>query len=208
MQLGWTDVREMGGTAVQAFACDTVGGSHVIVLSFVAPDSVVRFVAADVVLELQAEGERLPAWWEFRNSESCRTLSLRLDLTAASRADSGVRVLSPWDEGRNGLAVLTGYRRDADDDPRAALITASMARPISKPIALEGGVRYVACKMVIDNRRTFGEYSCEGCRDPISIRVRELTLLEADGRKTILTPGYEACVGWQGAACGRDHASR
>jgi hypothetical protein len=201
VQLGWNGVRDAGGFAERAFACDTVGGSHRVVVCFTAPDSIPRFVALDVTLELRAAGERLPAWWEFKNSESCRTLSLSLDLQPAAPADSGAEVLDPWDQGRSGIGVISGYRRDIEGEPRIARITASMARPISKPIALESGKRYWAGAFVIDSRRTLGRYACAGCSEPITIRVFQLTLYEADGRTIVLEPGARGCVGWQGAAC-------
>ncbi len=202
VQLGWNGVRDAGGSAEQAFPCDTVGGSDRIFLSFIAPDSITRFVAIDVVLELRAAGDSLPAWWEFHNSEACRTLSLRLDLEPFAEADSAARMPDPWDQGRNGIGLITGYRRDIDGDPRVAWISASMARRISQPAALEAGRRYVACAFVIDHRRTIGDYVCEGCREPITILVQKATLLETDGKETVLQPGDQACLGWQGASCG------
>jgi hypothetical protein len=206
VQLGWNGMRGAGGLTDQTFACDTIGGSHRLDLSFTAPDSVLHFVAMDVMLELRSAGERLPPWWEYKNSGSCRTLSLSLDLTHAPPADSGAAILDPWDGGVSGVGLVSGFRRDIDGDPRIAQIAVSMARPISNPVALVDGERYWAGALVIDNRRTLGKYACAGCGDPVTIRVLKLTLFEADGHKIMLEPGPRVCVGWQGATCEASHA--
>jgi hypothetical protein len=207
LQLGWNGVRDSEMSSARSFGCDTIGGSHRMVLTFTAPDSVTQFVALDVVLELRATGQRLPAWWEFRNSNACRTLSLSLHMGPVATGAEG-EVPDPWDQGQTGLGVITAYERDIGGDLRLARISASLARPMTTPIALAPGRLYRAATFVMDHRRTLGRYACEGCREPITIQVRKLTLLEASGRSTVIAPGLDGCLGWQGASCQAEDAGR
>jgi len=201
VRLAWGGIRGIDGAADRSFACDTVGGAHRIVLAFVAPESLSRFVAMDVVVDISTTAVQLPPWWEFKNSGSCRTLSLSMDIHPSSLPDSGKHILDPWDGGDTGIGVITGYGLKFNGDPRLAELALALARPISKPTALEADKTYFACTLVIDNRRTMGEYACAGCDVPVRIKVKSLKLYEPDGRTFRLEPDASSCISWQGAMC-------
>ena len=192
------------------FGCDSgTLRDATIVGSFTLDRPISDFVGMEAVLDVQAESETLPAWWQFFNGGACRgtSLSASADFTSAP----GSTCSDPW-SGRAGGGIAayqtaTTMPSVPSGQPNMARLKIAYAVPSDGPVALTGGVEYYAFRLRIDAQRTVGAGACSGCATPVTITAVDIEAAGLSGTVEHETTALQSpCVSWQGsgASCAAD----
>ena len=192
LNLGWDECGGQPASQDRAFLCNTSSGSNTLVASFVAPCCLTKVTRIDFVLDLQSASDGFPDWWAFAPG-SCRYSSLTMDLFA-----SGPFTCSDYWTGRLPSIGVWPYEvfKNRMRIKRGIAIFPDYAGPIP-----EGTETYLL-KYVIDNARTTGSGSCEGCATGICIVLNSANVMQAAGTpggdKFISAPASRSWATWQG----------
>ena len=198
VNLAWNECLSEGGVGVRSVPCGSDAGTNDAVGSFSVSRPQPQFVGCEVVLDLQADGPRLPDWWQFFNSGACRqnALTASFDFTTAPQG----ACQDPF----SGLAMggVAGYHTSSTQPPvpsaRANAARIILAMAVANPVGLSSGTEYYAFRLRISNQRTSGGGGCAGCASPVCITLSELRAAESDGRKEILTTALQSNgISWQ-----------
>ena len=142
------------GQSVEAFACDTNTGAHVLVCGLTVGAPIDSVLGVELVVDIQHSASSLPDWWGFGGAD-CRAGALRADTDFGSLATC----VDPWLTSTAG--GLLGYTQGM---PRGAASQARMligfSVPSNQPRVLDATDMYYAARIVIDDGATS---SCNGC---------------------------------------------
>jgi len=191
--LRWNACAGDGGVAHRAFACDGTGPAVVsLVGSFRLERDVANVSGAEIVVDVSAAAEALPAWWRLRDPHGCRASALSI---AAADGEH----CADWAAGQASMNIA-GYRIGEGGANTARLLCVN-AVPLSALADLSAGIEYTVMKLNLRTRDTSGPGDCAGCDTPVCLVFRSLhmtTSRNADNRRmtTAMTTGGRV-VTWQ-----------
>ena len=154
VNLRWSDCFGDGGTSNRNFACNSNAGANVLVSSFVLAAPIPQASGNEVIIDLATSSVTIPAWWEFRNTGSCRQNSLGANSTVPVAAVNCV----DWANGQ-ALGVISSYTVQPFD-PNVVRIKLALSAPLTDLVA---GQEYFSNELVINNAKTVGSGACSGC---------------------------------------------
>lgn len=166
VNIRWDQCYDDGGAANKVFACDTNTGSEHLVASFVLDREMTGVTGVAFLIELASASASWPAWWEFRNSGTCRQSSLTLALTPPP----GSANCSDWVSGSasGGLSSFV----IGSLGPNTARLGGASAIPSSA--TLEPDVEYFVGSLAISHAKTVGTGACGGCDVPVCVIFSQL----------------------------------
>ena len=202
INLRWDDCIGDGGVADKSFACDANTGAARLVGSWIPPFDLVGVNGNQIVVDLGTSSTSLPAWWDLKNTGSCRPLSLGF---GAANPGAGVNC-SDW---ASGTAVgLLGSYTVGIKGPGSARFVASTT--VAEPVAetLVATQEYFSFVLTINHLKTVGAGSCTGCDVQMCIALIGVHVTSADPRFDVhLSIGFrptdqlsDSFVLWQPAA--------
>lgn len=201
INFGWGDCGAAPTTANKSFACtsNTLSGA-IMVGSFIPPAGTTAITGAEIVIDLQSASPTLPAWWQFKNTGTCRitAFSPSADFTGgpalcndywAGQAFGGFTQFDP--------AIVPGALNRARVKVLYAVAPAS-AGPVDETL------EYGAFKVSFNGTKTVGTGACAGCLDPVCIVLNEIQLTQPAGvgNYRIQNPAERNYATWQGGAIG------
>ena len=209
--LSWSTCHGEGtGTNNRVFACDTNVGTNVIVVSFELSADLQQVSENDVTVDVLTQQPTLPAWWDFKNTGTCRLNSLATNFTA----DANNVVCVDWAQGHSSGGIgaydqsgISGVGSGGSIDP--SLINShrrlkiALAVPPGSLQDLVAATEYFACNITIDNEKTVSTGACAGCAEPMCIVINQLRVNTPVFANDIvlgspISPGSNI-VTWQGA---------
>src|SRR6185369_613737 len=104
--LAWNHCQGEAGAVQNAlFACDTNAGEHVIFGTFTLDPEMTDVAGVDLRLDLVAAGDALPAWWQLRNSGTCR----RTSMSSRIEPDPAATTCVDWTDGFSEFGASSLY---------------------------------------------------------------------------------------------------
>lgn len=205
--VSWTTCfGEPGATQNKNFACNTNVGNHIITGAFVLPEPIPHVSSTESVVEWAVDSSTLPAWWQMKNTGTCRPTSLSMNTAAPVDA-----ACVDWAQGQAVSGILA-YCTTASPcgfsgypfNPNVGVVRMVKAVPPGFEQDLSAGTQYFEFNLVINSAKTVGTGSCEGCSVPACIVFNSVTLNTSDGQfywwSTVsgaVAPGSNF-VTWQG----------
>jgi hypothetical protein len=195
----WTECIGDGGLLNRNFACNVNTGSNVLVGTFqLGAAGLAQTSGEEIVVDLGSASATLPAWWQFKNTGTCRTGSLAIGAAPTANAAN----CADWGGGLAGAglgAYIIGAR-----GPNTARIVAASAVPPSGLQDLSGGQEYFAFTLAINNLKTVNG-GCTGCQTAVCIVFNSLNMTTPVLANNVLLTGpsngtdADFCT-WQGGA--------
>jgi len=197
VNMRWTRCYGDGGVLNRTFACNTNIGTNLMVGSFVLDSPLSQVSANESWIDIQTAAPTLPAWWQFKNTGSCRISSLNFS-TVANPEDL---VCVDWTQGMasGGIGTYTvGVL-----GPNTAQIHAILAVPPTSYMDLPANQEYFSFNLLINNVKTVGTAACSGCTIPACLALSTLKVYfngSANTVQTLTTPAYGTnsnYISWQ-----------
>ena len=203
MNLRWLHCAGDGGVQNQSFACNVNTGVRPLDGSFVLASDMPDVIGTEIILQLAADSPTLPAWWQFKNSGSCRQSALSAvffpEVTAVACID--------WTDGQavGGIGAYCTIDFPCIMPPpgaNVAVIKVIDAVQQSLAATLTAGVEYFDFTLNISNAKTVGTGSCTGCTVPVCIVLNSIRVVDVGDQHSrfISTPTVPGSnyVTWQG----------
>ena len=174
INIRWDNCYADGGVMNRTFACDTNTGTDLMAVSVQLDTGMLNVSGMEIRVSLKSSAPPLPAWWDFKNSGSCRQLAL--DFVAFSDA-----VLPPggtcvdWGQGHGGGGAVAGYHVD-EIGPGSAVILIAAAVPSSNLVQLDPVTEYTVGVIRMNHSNTVGTGACSGCDTPVCILFTSLNI--------------------------------
>lgn len=197
---------EATATQNKNFACNTNTGNHIITGSFVLPQLIPRVVMSESVVEWAADSPTLPAWWQMKNTGSCRPTALAMNTVAPAGA-----ACEDWAAGQAfggiGAYCTTAFPCPPSGYPfnsNVGVVRLAKAVPSEFAQDLSIGTHYFDFNLTITNTKTVGTGSCDGCSVPVCIAFTSIKFSTSDGQSyfwsTVSGPAVPGSnfVTWQG----------
>lgn len=166
--LRWDRCYADGGTANRNFACDTNVGVETLVASFVPGVDVGSVGEIDLIVDIASASPTLPAWWQFKNTGSCRVTSLTLFPVVPPVA------CPPWNV--EAVPSVGQYVTNVSGSPNRARIVAAAAVPAESRQNLLAGQEYFALNIHINHAKTVGTGACTGCQTPVCMVLQSVLM--------------------------------
>jgi hypothetical protein len=182
------------------FACDANSGDHRLYCAFQVAEPIDSVLGVEVVVDLAAAGDSLPAWWRFDNS-GCRPGVLKSDQDFPSPG----ACLNPWQGGAGGLLSYTpAMPRGGGNQARMRM---AFAMPSEQVITLTPGSQYYAVRIVVENAATVGGSACLHCQTSVCLVLNGIILkrpgtVTGDHLLQIGGPGLAHHASWQASVPG------
>lgn len=175
----WDQCYGDGGAANKNFACDTNVGSEALVVSFRPETTMTQVNGLEVTLTIVSAGSSLPAWWQFKNSGTCRQAALSTNFAISPTA---VNCLDTF----GGIAAggIGSYQIGLGDQgfmANAARLTIAEAVSLADLAQIDAGHEYFAANIKITNVKTVGTGTCAGCVTPVCFLLRSVKVTEPVG---------------------------
>lgn len=203
INLRWISCLGDGGVQNQAFACNLNTGARPMIGSFVLASDVAQVIGTEIVLELAADSPTLPAWWQFKNTGSCRLSALSAFFLAPATAVA----CEDWSQGQSvgGLGAYCTVDFPCITPPpgaNVAVIKVIHAVPANAAIDLTAGGEYYDFTLNLSNMKTVGTGSCAGCTVPVCIVLNSINVVDSGNLHprflaTATAPGSNY-ITWQG----------
>jgi hypothetical protein len=195
VNLRWTVCFGDGGASNRTIACSTNTGTNVLAASFVLGADVPQVNGVEFTADVATASATLPAWWQFKNTGSCRAASL----TANSVVSASAVNCADWSEGAaiGGIATYTVGL----SGPNTARITGVFAVAPSGAPNLVAGQEYFAFNVNINNQKTVGIGACAGCTTPACVAINTIKIDSPQPAVVLTGPtnGFDSqFVSWQG----------
>jgi len=197
VNMRWVRCYGDGGESNRAFACATNVGTNLLVGSFVIDSPLPTVSANEFTIDITTAAATLPAWWQFKNTGSCRQTSLQVNASA----NPNDVVCVDWSAGQasGGIASYTV----GTQGPSTARILGVFAVPLSAVTDLPAGQEYFSFNVTINNQKTVGISSCSGCTIPACLALSSIKVYTDNGNSfvTYTTPAYGTnsnYVSWRG----------
>lgn len=199
VNLAWNSCLPEGGGSSATYSCASNTGVNTFWVSAVPSRAHANFVGVDVYIDIHADADQLPDWWQVYNSGVCRAaaLSVSFDFTTAPNDIC----LNPWDGVPSG--GITAYQTSStfitvpSGQPNDARLKAAAAMSTTSSIA--AWQEYYCASFTIRNTLTTGTDACGGCNTPVCIAINQLSLADLDGTFELLTqPLQRSIITWQG----------
>jgi hypothetical protein len=188
------------GLANKTFACNTNTGSNTLTLSFETGEDILASSGQEVVVDLASADPTLPAWWQFKNTGTCRIGALALNTVPSAGP-----VCTDWAINGPATGGLGAYDIGGTAGANTARIKIAIAVAAAALADLTAGTEYFSCNIVISNQKTVGTGACAGCSVPVCIvfnSIKATTQIAANDRLFFgPTNGTDSnfCT-WQGGA--------
>ena len=171
----WDDCGAGGGVINRNFACNTNDGYQDLYLSVDPPEGVVATNGHNHIVDLQSKHSPLPAWWDFKNTGTCRQTALLGSGDFTTGLSGGVACVDPWDG--QGNAGVAAYTKNFNGSACQARIIGSIA--YSGPDAsMASGTEYYSIKLRITNARTVASGACGDCPDPVCLVLNQVRIAQ------------------------------
>ena len=203
INLRWTHCYGDGGVQNLDFACNTNAGIRSMYGSFVLASDMPQVIGSEIIIQLAADSPTLPAWWQFKNTGSCRMAALSVS-TFPNLSDI---VCVDWAEGQlvAGLGAYCTVDFPCIAPPpgaSVAVIKVINAVPPNAAADLTGGTEYYDFTLNISNTKTVGTGSCAGCTIPVCIVLNSINVVDSGDLHprflaTATAPGSNY-ITWQG----------
>jgi hypothetical protein len=203
--LAWNNCfGEASATQNKAFACNTNVGAHLFTGSLRLDTPFSEASGQEIVIELASASPTLPAWWRFKNTGSCRLNSLGVNTIW----DASSTQCIDWGEGGaiagiGTYCLVTGPCFDAPASANLARLKIAEAVPATDRKELVANQDYFLFNVTLNNQKTVGTGSCEGCDVPVCIVLNSIKISTDPSvgpdrtLTTPLAPGSNV-VTWQG----------
>jgi hypothetical protein len=201
VDLRWANCIADGGTPSRSFACNTNVGTEVLVCSYQTDAPILNASGAELTVDIRVDAASLPLWWQFKNTGTCRSSALTMNLVANP---NWVNCIDQWSGQASGGIGLYGIGFIAPDMAR---IRAAAAVPVSGLFDVFPGSEYFVANFSINHTRTVGTSACGGCLMAACVLFAKLVITTSTGAgdRTFTQPKDGAnshWVGWQGGAAG------
>jgi hypothetical protein len=198
VNIRWNNCIGDAGLLNRNFACNTNGGSAVMVLSFELGEDILASSGQEVVVDVGSGSASLPAWWGFLNAGTCRQGSLSVNSALSPAAVA----CADWAQNGPATAGLGAYQIGLRG-PNTARVKVAIAVQLSGLSDLLGGTEYFSCNLQINNAKTVGTGACAGCGVPVCIVFNSIknTTQDPINDRTTTGPsnGFDSdFVTWQG----------
>ena len=195
VNLSWDECGD-AGVLNEAFACNTNSGSLVAVGSFVAPDSITALTGTEMILDVVAEGDSLPSWWQLKYSGACRQSALGVNFIY-----TGSTCEDYWSSVSGATGGVAAYVVGGAG-ANTARITLVAAVDQMQATSLTGGSEYFDFNLTINKTKTVGAGACAGCSTPVTITLSAVNLTQPVGVGDVLLTDAAArsYITWQGGA--------
>jgi len=163
--LRWISCYGDGGAQNRVFACNTnAGASNTLVGSIELGVPIVGASGHEIVMDFGSASPTLPAWWQMRNTGTCRPTALGFNTVPPGTAN----ICVDWGQGQaNG--GIGAYNIGTNGGPNTARLVAATAVPQTALQDLFPGQEYFICNVTINNLKTVGTPVCDGCLVPVCI---------------------------------------
>jgi hypothetical protein len=198
INLAWQECLGSGGQVNRTFACNTNAGiANDLYISFDPPVNIPDVNGSNPLIDLQSASDPLPAWWQMKNSGTCRPLSLAANTGPGSCVDT-------W-QGQ-GVAGIAAYITNAvlpSEPTNRARLLGSISVPTAAAGNVDPGTEYFCLIVRINNAKSTGLGACAGCNDPVCLVLNEVLLTSNNsGDNRIVNPLVGNFATWQGGAIG------
>ena len=198
----WNDCGTGGnGITNKTFVCTNNTANHDFYVSVDPPPGVVNTNGHNHIIDLMSVSSPLPAWWDFKNTGTCRINSLLASGDFSVSVSGGLDCPDPW--AGTGAAGVAAYTKDFSGDPRRARIIGSIA--YSGPaVAMNAGTEYYSIRMRINSAKTVGTGACAGCLDPVCLVLNQVRIAQPapDPTYAVEMPLVNNYATWQGGQVG------
>ena len=174
INMRWDNCYADGGVMNKSFACDTNTGTELAVMSLQLEAGMDPVSGMEIRVSLKAAAPALPAWWQFKNTGSCRQASLSYIPFLASTADC-----IDWGQGHGGGGAVAAYRVD-EIGPGSAVIVIASAVPSTNLVQLDPVTEYTVGALTVNHAKTVGTDACAGCTTPVCILFTSLDVTTPD----------------------------
>jgi hypothetical protein len=198
----WDDCGAGGGVQNKTFACTSNVGQGDLYISVDPPAGVVNTNGHNHIIDLQSVTDPLPAWWDFKNTLTCRNNSLLASGDFTVGTSGGLGCPDPW--AGTGNAGVAAYTKGYLGDPRKARIIGSIAYSGSA-VAMPPGTEYYSIRLRINYQKTVGTGACAGCGDAVCIVLNNVRIAQPAPDPTFaveVSPQATNYVTWQGGVIG------
>ena len=192
INLAWNDC---GGPETKVFACNSNTGNNFLFGSFVAPAGVSAMTANEIVIDIQAANAAMPAWWDFKNTGSCRQTALAISFDGTTSA--GGSCADYWaGQGAGGIGAYQSM------SPNRRRVVAVGAVPPNAAGPLDVDVEYFSFRLGISNAKTVA--SCVGCAEPVCLVLNSINITQpvGVGDFKLVNSATSNFVTWQGTVAG------
>ncbi len=172
VNLAWNDC---GGPSNKTFACTSNTGNNFIFGSFVAPAGVSAMTANEIVIDLQSQATVIPAWWEFKNTGSCRSTALAISFDGTTAV--GGLCADYW--AGQGAGGIGAYRTDLGANRRRVVAVGAVPQAAAGPI--DADAEYFSFRLGVSNVKTVGTGSCAGCLEPVCLVLNTIKITQPVG---------------------------
>jgi hypothetical protein len=193
----------------RTFACNTnaapAANTQSMVLSFKTTADHDFIIAVDAYMDGQTSHTSWPAWWQFKNSGTCRATALSFAITPLPGCDD------PWASQASGAVTFYG-NPDATFPVSGirARMKATASLPLGSASPVTAASEYYAFQLNISNAKTIGSAPCADCDKPVAWVLNSLVLSYVDGAgdpptvppgiltsEKVETPLLNQCISWQ-----------
>ena len=181
VNLRWDSCFGDGGVLYRDFACDTNAGSERLVGSFELAADIPIVTALEIYVTVGSASPTLPAWWQFKNTATCRQTSLAF----TTSPPVGAVNCEDWGSGQ-ASGGIGAYNIGATGPNRASLGGVAAVPAPGGP--LYAGVEYFAFSLTINHSKTVGAGACAGCQEPVVIFLSAIDVV-APGLSLLLNKG-------------------
>jgi hypothetical protein len=178
INLYWNDCspfRGGGGVTGITNDCTSNNGSLVLIASFVPQAGITGLVGVEGTILLTLGSASVPAWWQMQPT-GCRSTSLSISfqypgLSACARTWSGSQEIGGFAYDLSPLCCPAPYI--------ARLRMVGAVAP-SDSVAISPSTEYYAFEIFINQRKSVGVGSCDGCATAACIELRSIQLSQAN----------------------------
>jgi hypothetical protein len=203
VNLRWSNCWGDGGVMNRTFACNTNSGTENLVGSFVMPHDLSQVSGEEIVLDIAVAGATLPAWWEFKNTGTCRQGSLGINFVQPATSTN----CTDW-AGGGAVGGIGSYANFYAFSPNSVRLRAVSAVPLSALADLSQGVEYYSFTVTIGHQKTVGTGACAGCSLGACLSLKGIGLTTPTPANNLslragVNPGEiydDALATWQGGA--------
>lgn len=194
--LSW-DACGSDGVVLKEFACDRNTGAHVVLGSTRPYTDLPAVVGMSAELDLVVPSTGWPDWWRFFVEGACRRASL--SATFLDPAFGAGVCADPW-QGR-ATGIVMSYLLESSWYGLARLQLSS-ALPTGDSVAVAANEQIYLFTVRFDHQLTVGSGACTGCRLPVCILLRRVTLHQpiGVGDYTYNGPDERDNVFWQSSS--------
>ncbi len=212
VNLSWDACTSEGGVQNKTFACNTNAGTRIIYGSFVLAGNQDHFVGVEIKVDISAQTDSLPSWWQFFNVNACRKTALSVAFDFSS--DPATSCTDPWSgQGVGGIGAYHTFwttPQVPSGNANGAQIVIAAAVPSTAPVPLTANTEYYGFKLMLTSVKTTGTGACGGCSTPVCIALSQLSAVQNNGTQEDLTQAVSSNIlTWQAASnCAGENAQQ